>query len=183
MDARSDLIAQLCSIVCGRSASSSWPRSGDSRVAAGRRLVIVFRSRCHPRPLGQGAAWLADASTTSSQLPSGEVEQIVIRGPKLARGPGINITMFVFSRSRGQSRCQPPLVNRRMGVNRLTGGGEQFASDCAIHHPGLQFPLISENRSKSARLRAICDRRWDPKSLSGGANRGNSPKPIPPRFA
>ena len=31
---------------------------------------------------------------------------------------------------------------------------EQYASDCVIHHPVLQFPHVSENRSKSARARA-----------------------------
>jgi len=55
--------------------------------------------------------------------------------------------------------CQPP-----HSVNRLTGcvvnRGEPFASDGVIHHPVRWVSAFSENRSKSARVRAICDRAW-----------------------
>ena len=37
---------------------------------------------------------------------------------------------------------------------------EQFAADFVIHHPVRQFSDLSENRSKSARVRAICNRPW-----------------------
>jgi hypothetical protein len=45
-------------------------------------------------------------------------------------------------------------------VEQGTQGREQFASDCTIHTSVSRFPDSSENRSKSARVRAICDHAW-----------------------
>ena len=51
-----------------------------------------------------------------------------------------------------------------------------------LHHPASKCSDISENRSKSARVRAICDERMDPESGSGRPNRGNAARPIRHRY-
>jgi hypothetical protein len=38
--------------------------------------------------------------------------------------------------------------------------GERFVEDCFIHHPVPKVSDLSDNRSKSARLRAICNCAW-----------------------
>jgi hypothetical protein len=42
-------------------------------------------------------------------------------------------------------------------VSWFSGNGEQFAADCVIHHSVRRFSDISENRSKSVRVRALLD--------------------------
>ena len=59
--------------------------------------------------------------------------------------------------------------------------GREFKSRLDHHsvHPFLHF---LENRSKSARMRAICDLRRDPENVSCGAIRRNQAKVIRARF-
>ena len=47
------------------------------------------------------------------------------------------------------------------------------------HHPVLQFLYFSENRSKFARVRAICDCAWTRRAAPGGADRGEHGKTYP----
>ena len=58
--------------------------------------------------------------------------------------------------------------------------GEQFVSDCGIHHPVLRFPDIRENCSK---VRAICDLRRTRRTPLSGAIRANRPISLSARFA
>ena len=41
-----------------------------------------------------------------------------------------------------------------------------------LHHPASKFSDISENRSKSARVRAICDEAWTRRAVPGAPIRG-----------
>jgi hypothetical protein len=59
-------------------------------------------------------------------------------------------------------KCQPP----RQPVD----AGEHLPPACGLHTSVSRFPRISENRSKSARGRAICDR--------AGTRRTSPPAPI-----
>jgi hypothetical protein len=56
------------------------------------------------------------------------------------------------------------LVNRPLKCQPVDDLREPFASDSAIHHPVSQFSDVSENRSTSARVRAICDHAWTQKA-------------------
>ena len=49
--------------------------------------------------------------------------------------------------------------------------GREFKS-LLLHHPVHQFLYFSENRSKFARVRAICDCAWTRRAAPGGADRG-----------
>jgi hypothetical protein len=60
-------------------------------------------------------------------------------------------------------------------------GSQRFKS-APLGHPVIQFSDISENCSKSARVRAICDRAWTQRTGSGGADSGNTAEPIRARF-
>ena len=51
-------------------------------------------------------------------------------------------------------------VNLRSSVNRLTTRESSSHQTPPFHHPFPQFLDFSDNRSKSARLRAICDSAW-----------------------
>ena len=51
-----------------------------------------------------------------------------------------------------------------------------------LHHPVPQFSDVSDNRSKSARLRAICDRERTRRAAAAGAKWQNAAKPIRPPF-
>jgi hypothetical protein len=51
-----------------------------------------------------------------------------------------------------------------------------------LHHPVPQFSDVSENRGKSARVRAICDRAWTRRAAAAGAKWRNAAKPIRHRF-
>ena len=75
----------------------------------------------------------------------------------MAQANRCNQTAFVLcvNRSRQPPARQPPLK-----CQPVDDPGEQFASDSAIHHPVRQFSDLSENRSKSARVRAICNHAW-----------------------
>ena len=84
-------------------------------------------------------------------------------------------------------RRQPPLVNHRMGVNRLVNRqpvdeGEHFASDCVVH---ISVSRISGRSRESIQIRAGArDLRTcpDPKNAWVGANRQNLANPIRARF-
>jgi len=58
--------------------------------------------------------------------------------------------------------------------------GERFVGDCVIHHPVHCFLHFLENRSKSARVRAISYQRMDLESGSGGAEWWEYGKTYPP---
>ena len=64
----------------------------------------------------------------------------------------------------GLERCPEATKSLEFPVNshmiRVFDDREQFAADCVIHHSVSQFSHISENRPKSARVRAICDQSW-----------------------
>ena len=47
-----------------------------------------------------------------------------------------------------------------------------------LHHPVLQSSDLSENRSKSARVRAICDHAWTQRTHIGCEHRGHGAKFI-----
>jgi hypothetical protein len=60
-------------------------------------------------------------------------------------------------------------------------GSRRFKS-APLHHTVRQFLYFSENRSKSARVRAVCDYAWNPENVFYGAIRWNQAKVIRARF-
>jgi hypothetical protein len=52
-----------------------------------------------------------------------------------------------------------------------------------LHHPVPQFSDLSENRSKSARLRVICDHAWTQRAPLRSLFAGIKPKLSAPDFA
>jgi hypothetical protein len=54
-------------------------------------------------------------------------------------------------------------------ISRLRSWGREFKS-LLLHHPVSKFSDISENPSKSARVRAICDCGMDAENALGGPN-------------
>jgi hypothetical protein len=77
---------------------------------------------------------------------------------------------------------QLEMLREIRGQFRRTKPNEGSRVQIHVHTQVSRFPRISENRAKIARVRAICDRTWDPESVSGRANHENSADPIPARF-
>jgi hypothetical protein len=82
--------------------------------------------------------------------------------------------LLLFSRpDTGPKRGQFPDYDRSWG--------REFKS-ILLHHPVTQYSDFSENRSNSARVRAILRSCVDPENALGGPNPQNPAKPIRARF-
>ena len=85
-------------------------------------------------------------------------------------------------RTRVSSGVRAGVVRTNSLRHRIPKESRRFEST-PLHHPVPRFSEISENRSKSARVRAICDRAWTQRaSLSGRSARVGqflSPRDLP----
>ncbi len=123
--------------------------------------------KIHPRPkrgMECDAGCLPPLSAAGMAAAAGAWRAMISERLEVIKRDGVIFRKITAFEMLGRAR-QPPRVNRRSSVNRLVNRqpvdeGERFASDCAIHISVSRFLEMSENRSKSAPVRAICDRAW-----------------------